>query len=70
LEVVKLSPKFQVVIPKSIREQLDLHSGQQLQMYILEGSIRIHPRRSVRDLDGSVPDMKWKDILRERDHRF
>ena len=70
MEFVKLSPKFQVVIPKSIREELELHSGQQLQMYILEGTIRVHPRRSVQDLDNSVPNMKWKDIYRDGDDRF
>ena len=70
MEFVKLSPKFQVVIPKSIREELELHSGQQLQMYILEGTIRVHPRRSVQGLDKSVPNMKWKDIYRDRDDRF
>src|ERR1044071_9093622 len=70
LELVKVSPKFQVVIPKAIREELQLHSGQELQMYILDGVIRIHPRLSVQDLDTIVPNMKWKDIYRDRDDRF
>ncbi|VAW60874.1 Transcriptional regulator AbrB, partial [hydrothermal vent metagenome] len=31
MEAVKISPKFQVVIPKKIRESLQLKSGQKMQ---------------------------------------
>ena len=36
METVKVSPKFQVVIPKKVREQLQLKPGQELQIYILD----------------------------------
>jgi hypothetical protein len=39
-------------------------------MYILEGAIRIHPRRSVQDLDKTVPNLKWQDVYRDREDRF
>jgi len=39
MNTVKISPKYQVVIPKRIREKLDLHPGQKLQ--ILEFGNRI-----------------------------
>ena len=38
---VRVSPKFQIVIPKSIREELHIEPGQDLVMYSLEGTIRI-----------------------------
>jgi AbrB family looped-hinge helix DNA binding protein len=39
--IVKVSPKFQVVIPKAIREELQIAPGQQLLMYALDGSLRL-----------------------------
>ena len=70
MEMVKVSPKFQVVIPKKVREELGLTPGQELQLYVLDGTIRIHPPRSMRDLAGIAKGIEWKDSYRARDDRF
>jgi len=70
METVKISPKFQVVIPKSVRESLGLKPGQELQVFVLDGSIRLHRPRPVRDLYGAAKGMKWKDAYRDRTDRF
>ncbi|HEY1424821.1 MAG TPA: AbrB/MazE/SpoVT family DNA-binding domain-containing protein [Candidatus Acidoferrum sp.] len=70
MEIVKLSPKFQIVIPKAIREGLALEAGQELQMYVLDGAIRIHSKRTVESLRGAAKGMKWKDIYRDRNDRY
>ena len=62
---VKVSPKFQIVIPKAIREELRIESGQELVMYSLDGTIRLLPRRSVRELRGSAKGMRWKEDYRD-----
>jgi len=67
---VKVSPKFQVVIPKDIRESLEIQPGETLQIFILDGSIRLRRHRSIRDLYGIAEGMKWKDIYRDRSDRF
>ena len=67
---VKVSPKFQVVIPKEIREQLKLKAGEDLQVYILDGSIRMHRPRSIKDLRGIAKGMQWKDDYRDHTDRF
>ena len=67
---VKVSPKFQVVIPKEIREQLELKAGEDLQIYILDGSIRLHRPRSIKDLRGIAKGMQWKDDYRDHTDRF
>ena len=67
---VKVSPKFQVVIPKEIREQLQLKPGEQLQIYALDGSIRLHRPRSIKDLRGIAKGMSWKEDYRDRSDRF
>jgi AbrB family looped-hinge helix DNA binding protein len=67
---VRVSPKFQVVIPKKIREQLELKPGEELQIYLLDQSIRIHRPRSIKDLRGMAKGMKWKDEDRDHTDRF
>jgi AbrB family looped-hinge helix DNA binding protein len=70
METVKVSPKFQVVIPKKVREELQLKPGQELQIYILDGSIRLHRRRPIQELRGIAKGMKWKDEDRDHTERF
>ena len=70
MQIVKLSPKFQVVIPRKIREEMALSAGQELQMYVLDGSIRLHPPRSLQELRGSAKGLKWKDIYRDHNDRI
>ncbi len=70
METVKVSPKFQVVIPKKIRETLQLRPGEELQIYILERSIRLQRPRSIKELRGIAKGMQWKDDYRDRNDRF
>ena len=67
---VKVSPKFQVVIPKPLREELKIEPGQQLLMYILDGSIHLVPSRSIKELRGVAKGMRWKDEYRDHSERF
>ena len=49
---VKLSPKYQVVIPKTVRESLHLIPGQRMQVVQYEGRIEFIPEREVGELKG------------------
>ena len=70
METVKVSPKFQVVIPKKVREELQLKPGQELQIYILDQTIRLHRPRSIKELRGIAKGMKWRDEDRDHSERF
>jgi AbrB family looped-hinge helix DNA binding protein len=70
METVKVSPKFQVVLPKRVREELQLKPGQELQIYILDGTIRLHRLRPIQELRGIAKGMKWKDEDRDHTERF
>jgi AbrB family looped-hinge helix DNA binding protein len=47
-----LSPKFQVVIPKAVRERLGLLPGQRLQVLAYDDRIELIPVRPIRKLRG------------------
>lgn len=67
---VRVSPKFQVVIPKALREELKIEAGQELLMYSLDGSLRLVPRRSIKELRGIAKGLRWKDEYRDHTERF
>jgi AbrB family looped-hinge helix DNA binding protein len=70
VDTVKVSPKFQIVIPKKVRETLDLQPGQELHIYAIDGSIRASRPRSIKELRGIAKGLKWKDDYRDRNDRF
>jgi len=49
---VKVSPKFQIVIPKEIRESLNIHPGAAMQIFEVEGRIEVVPVRPIQSLRG------------------
>jgi AbrB family looped-hinge helix DNA binding protein len=70
MTMVKVSPKFQVVIPKEIREELNLKPGEELQMFLLDRHIHLHRPRSIKELRGIAKGLQWKDNYRDRNDRF
>lgn len=66
METVTLSPKFQVVIPRSVREKLNLQPGQQIQVIPYENRIEFIPLRPARELRGMLRGMSTH-IEREDD---
>ena len=45
MDVVTVSPKFQVVIPRAIRERLGLQPGQKVQALVYQNRVELIPRR-------------------------
>lgn len=51
---VTISPKFQVVIPRPLRERLQLRPGQRLQVLEYAGRLELIPERNIAELQGFV----------------
>lgn len=52
METVTISPKFQVVIPRKVRESMGLRSGEKAKVLSFRDRIEILPLREVRKLRG------------------
>lgn len=52
MNAVKLSPKYQVVIPRDVREKLQLIPGQMMQVIAYGTRIELLPSRDIREMRG------------------
>lgn len=66
MNTVTISPKFQVVIPSSVRRELDMKPGQKVQVLVYENRIELIPLRPVQELRGFLKGIDTH-IEREED---
>jgi AbrB family looped-hinge helix DNA binding protein len=66
MEKVKISPKYQIVIPKSVRTALDLAPGQHVEMIAHGDRIEVIPVRPLRSMRGFLKGIDTK-VERETD---
>ena len=52
MQTVTVSSKYQVVIPKTLREALNLRPGQKIHVMEYEGRIELIPERDIKELRG------------------
>lgn len=52
MEAVIVSPKYQVVIPRAVREQLGLRPGQSIQVVLYNNRIELIPVKPMREMRG------------------
>jgi AbrB family looped-hinge helix DNA binding protein len=63
---VTVSPKFQVVIPKAVRQRLGIRPGQKLQILQFSDRIEFLMLQNIKDMRGFLKGIK-ADIRREKD---
>ena len=66
---VKVSPKFQVVIPKPVREVLGIVPGQRLQVVPYGDRIEFVPMRDIGEMRGFLAGMDTR-LEREPDREL
>lgn len=66
MNAVTVSPKFQVVIPKAVRESLGIVSGQQVQVLSYRDRIELIPLKPMAEMKGFLKGIDT-DIARDTD---
>lgn len=64
---VTVSSKYQIVVPKEVRRQLPLRTGQKLAVVVKEGLITLLPDKPLAAFRGFLKAMKVGDIREKRD---
>ncbi|UWN51266.1 hypothetical protein ASALC70_03493 [Alcanivorax sp. ALC70] len=52
MTAVTVSPKYQIVIPKEIRESMGIVSGQKVQIMSYQGRIELIPLKPMKEMRG------------------
>lgn len=66
METVTLSPKFQVVIPRAIRDAMGLVPGEKLRVLRYGDRVELIPARSAKEMRGYLKGMST-EVEREED---
>jgi AbrB family looped-hinge helix DNA binding protein len=66
VRMVKISPKFQVVIPREIRKALRLFAGQRVQVIAYGNRVELIPVRKISEMRGFLKGIDTR-LERERD---
>lgn len=64
--VVTVSPKFQIVIPQQVRENLNIRSGQKIQVIAYDNRVVLIPFHPITEARGSLKGINT-EIEREND---
>ena len=66
MQSVTVSPKYQIVIPKAVREAFNLRPGQKMQVIEYAGRIELMPERNIEELRGFLKGINT-EFKREED---
>jgi AbrB family looped-hinge helix DNA binding protein len=66
MSTVTVSPKFQVVIPKEIRDSMQIKSGQKIQMISYGDRIELIPIKPMKEMRGFLKGINT-DVPRDTD---
>jgi len=68
MDAVTVSPKYQVVIPKAVRERANIRPGEKLQVLSFDDRIELVRTQSMRKLRGFLRGMD-ASFVRDKDDR-
>lgn len=69
MATVKVSPKYQIVIPQDVRERIELKPGQEVVVLEKDGVIHVIPQKPIKEMRGFAKGIDTTN-LRDEEDRF
>lgn len=66
MDTVTLSSKYQIVIPKRVRDRLKVKKGQKFHIFYFEGRIELVPSQNIKEMKGFLEGIDT-NIDRDKD---
>ncbi len=70
MATVKVSSKYQIVIPREVRRVLGVRPGQIMSVIAIGGVIEVVPQRDLATLEGAYPQISLSDVRDESDRNL
>ncbi len=67
MDTVKVSRKYQVVIPERVRREAGIKPGDRMVAIVKNGILQYVPVRPLRETKGIIPGLTTKSLRDERD---
>lgn len=64
MKPITVSPRFQIVLPKKVREQMRIRAGQKLHVIAYDNILTLIPVRPIQEARGSLKNIKT-DVVRD-----
>jgi len=68
MDIVTISSKYQLVIPRDIREKWNVKAGQKVRMTLIGNHLEVVPVRSIQEARGFLSGMS-SEIERDQEDR-
>ena len=68
MDTVRISSKYQMVIPRAIREKWAIKPGQKVRLIVYGNHLEVVPVRDIREMRGFLKGMS-SDIQRDEEDR-
>ena len=69
MDMVVVSSKYQIVIPRDVRERIDLKPGQKIVVIEKDGVIHLIPQKPIKEMRGFLKGIDTSQ-LRDEEDRF
>jgi len=69
MATVKVSAKYQIVIPQDVRERIELTPGQEVVIIEKDGVIHVIPQKPIKEMRGFIKGTDTSQ-LRDEEDRF
>ena len=69
MDTVVVSSKYQIVIPRDVRERIDLKPGQKIVVIEKDGVIHLIPQKPIKEMRGFLKGINTSQ-LRDEEDRF
>ena len=69
INTVVVSSKYQIVIPRNVRERIDLKPGQKIVVIEKDGVIHLIPQKPIKEMRGFLKGIDTSQ-LRDEEDRF
>jgi len=66
MTAVTVSPKYQVVIPKAVRESMGIYSGQKIKVFTYQNRIELIPIKPMKKMKGFLKGINT-EVSRDKD---